>query len=158
MHLTRYDREFLLQFQPICTEKPDVSLDPIGLEAVGDQPHYPLTRGGSGRHRTSSAAVTPPKPRQASMPGFKPMGNFFTPTSGMTSEERFAISERSTSSTVTDSAMPLGRSDQATNSDSKGGPGGKRTRSKRKKFRAVKVSSDQGISQNDPNFQNCSPA
>ena len=49
----------------ICTEKPDVPLDPIGLEAVGDQSHYPLTRG------ASSAAIPPPVSQQASMSGFK---------------------------------------------------------------------------------------
>jgi translation initiation factor 4G len=122
----------------ICTEKPDVPLDAIGLEAVSDQPHYPLTRGGSGRHRTSSAAMPPPISRQASMSGFKPntpggftMGNFSTPTSKMTSEERFAMSQRSTSSTVSGSGMPFGRSGQMTRTSSQGGPGSNRTRSKR---------------------------
>lgn len=49
-----------------------------------------------GHNRTSSAAIPPPISRQASTYGFKPtpsgltMGNFSTPTSKMTSEERFA--------------------------------------------------------------------
>ena len=103
----------------ICTEKPDVPLDAIALEAVGDLSHYPMTRGGSGRHRTSSAAMPPPISRQASMSGFKPntpggftMGNFSTPTNKMTGDERFALSQRSTSGTVTGPGMPFGRPGQ----------------------------------------------
>ena len=59
------------------------------------------------------------------------MGNFSTPTSKMTSEERFAMSQRSTSSTVPGSGMPFGRSGQMTRTSSQGGPGSNRTRSKR---------------------------
>ena len=135
----RYDREFLLQFMAVCTEKPDVPLDVIGLEAIGDQPQYQMSRGGSGRHRTTSTAMPPPISRQASMSGFKPpggafsMGNFSTPTptSKMTSEERFAMSQRSTSATVTGPGMPFGRPGQMTRTSSQGGPGSNRTRSKR---------------------------
>ena len=143
----------------ICTEKPDVPLDPIGLEAVGDQPPCPPARNGSGRLRSSSAALSPPKPRQASMPGFNPnapggftMGNFSTPMNKMTSEERFAISQCSTSSAVTGSCMQFGRSGQTTRSSSQGGPGstrtrtkrgGERTRTKRNKANVANVSSDQ---------------
>lgn len=136
----RYDREFLLQFMAICIEKPDVPLDVIGLEAANDQPHshYPMTRTSSGRHRTSSAAMPPPLSRQASVSGFKSgtsggftMGNFSTPTSKMTSEERFAISQRSTSSTVPGQGMPFGRQGPMTRTSSQGGPGNNRTRSKR---------------------------
>ena len=56
----------------ICTEKPDVPLDPIDLEAVGDQSHYPLTRGGSRRRGTSPAPIPSPMSQQASMSDFKP--------------------------------------------------------------------------------------
>ena len=105
----------------VCTQKPDVPLDIIGLEAIGDQPHSPLTRDSSGRHRTSSA-------QQASIFGFKPetsngftMGQFSAPKK-MTSEERFAMSRLPTPNTT------IGL----------GGPGSdntasKRTRSKRGK-------------------------
>ena len=57
----------------ICTEKPDApSLVVLGLDAIDDQPHYPMTRGGSGRHRTSPVAIPPPLSRQALMSGLKP--------------------------------------------------------------------------------------
>lgn len=123
----------------VCTEKPDVPLDVIGLEAVGDQQHYPMTRTSSGRHRTSSSAMPPPISRQASVSGFKPnppggfttMGNFSTPTSKMTSDERFAMSQRSTSSTIPNQGMPFGRQGPMTRTSSQGGPGSNRTRSKR---------------------------
>jgi len=107
---------------PVCTENPDAPLGVLGLEAVGDQPHYPLARGGSGRHKTSSAAMPPPISRQALMSGFKPgtsggftMGNFSSSKSKMTSEERFAMSQRSTSDTVTDPGMLFGRPDTSSN-------------------------------------------
>ena len=138
----------------ICTEKPDVPLDPIGLEAVGDQPHYPLTCGGSGRHRTSSTVIPSPISQQASTSDFRPnppggftMGNFSTPMSNMTSEERFAISQRSTSSTVISPGMPFDRSGLITHNSSQDGPDGKRTRNrtrtKRNKIRAANASNNQ---------------
>ena len=112
----------------VCTEKPDVPLDVIGLEAVGDQQHYPMTRGGSGRHRTSSALIPQPTPQQASISGFKPgtsgrftMEDFSTPVSKMTSEERFAMLQHSTSSAFTGSGMGFGRQDQATRRGGKRG-------------------------------------
>ncbi|KAK0195866.1 hypothetical protein F5146DRAFT_308587 [Armillaria mellea] len=46
----RYDREFLLQFMPVCKEKPE------GLEPP-DKIIYPMGCGGSGRHRQGSGAV-----------------------------------------------------------------------------------------------------
>ena len=122
----------------IFTERSDIPLDRVRLEAVGDQPRYPPTRSGSGHYRTSSAVMPPPTSRQASMPGFKPntqvgftMGRFSAPASKMTSEERFGISRPSTSSTAIGSGMPFGRSGQMTQSSGKGGPGSNRTRSKR---------------------------
>ena len=168
----RYDREFLLQFMAVCTEKPEVPLDVIGLEAVGTQPHYPLTRGGSDRHRTSSAAMPPPISRQASMSGFKPstsggftMGNFSTPTSKMTSEERFAMSQRSTSGTVTGGpGMPFGRPGQMTRTSSQGGPSSNRTRSKRggernesNKVHAVNMFNNQASKDHGANLEPVAP-
>lgn len=108
--MIRYNREFLLQFMPICTEKPDISLDLICLEAVGNRPHYPLTRGS--------------KP---GVPGGFTMGNFSTPTIKMTSEERFMMTQRSTSTTVPGPSMQ----DPMTQTGGQGDPGGNRTRSKR---------------------------
>ena len=140
----------------ICTEKPDVPLDPIGLEAVGDQPHYPLTRGGSERHRISSTAIIVPSPisQQVSTSDLRPnhpggftMGNFSTPMSNLTSEERLAISQRSTSSAVISPGMPFGRSGQITHNSSQDGPDSKRTRNrtrtKRNKVRAANASDNQ---------------
>ena len=102
----RYDREFLLQFMQVCREKPPhlpPGLDTLGLEPV-DQTSYRMTRGGSGPYRQASAGVSV-SPRSASIGlvvggGFKPgappypfqMGQFSTPDSKLTSEERFLIS------------------------------------------------------------------
>jgi len=108
----------------VCTEKPGVPLGIIGLDAVGDPPHHP-------RHKTSSAAVHPPMSQQASMYGFKPdtpgvftTGNFSIPTSKMTAEERFVMSQPSTSSTTTGSGL-------MSRIDVQDGPGSNRKRSKR---------------------------
>ena len=166
----RYDREFLLQFMAVCTEKPDVPLDVIGLEAIGDQPHFPMTRTSSARHRTSSAAMPPPPiSRQVSMSGFKPntpggfnMGNFSTPTSKMTSEERFAMSQRSTSAAATGPGMQFGRPGQMTRTSS--GPGSNRTRSKRggernesNKVHAANMFNNQSAKDQASNFEPVAP-
>jgi len=48
--IPRYDREFLLQFRKICTEKP-VHLPPletIGLDPLGEPSSLSMSRGGSG--------------------------------------------------------------------------------------------------------------
>ena len=122
----------------VCTEKPDVTLGIISLDAIGERQRLPPTRGDSGRPRSSSTVMHLPMSQRASMTGFKPnspsgftMGNFSTPTSKMTSEERFAMSQRSTSSTVTGSGMPFGQQGPMTRTGVKGGPGSNRTRSKR---------------------------
>jgi len=95
----------------ICKEKPATlpPLDAIGIEPL-DHSSLHLMRGGSGRHRTSSAALPPQ--RQASIglgfsPGtmgkgvsnsFNPMGNFGTgAASKLSSEDRFAASSRAAS-------------------------------------------------------------
>ncbi|KAF4563218.1 hypothetical protein EYR40_007074 [Pleurotus pulmonarius] len=142
----RYDRDFLLQFMKICTEKPDMlpPLDAIGLQP-SDQISYSMTRGGSGRHRQSSGPVS--VSRQAStgpnfnqLSGFNKaspvntftMGQFATPGAAkMSSEDRFAMSSRSASGPA---GMAFGRPAQMQRTASQGGPGPmnkQRTRSKR---------------------------
>ncbi|KAL0955886.1 hypothetical protein HGRIS_002084 [Hohenbuehelia grisea] len=149
----RYDRDFLLQFMKVCKEKPDMlpPLDAIGLEPV-DQPNYPMTRGGSGRHRQSSNAA-PSATRQnssglglknmgqfgsANGPGAFAMGQFATPGAPgkMTSEERFAMSPANRSASGPAGLAFGGRPAQMQRTASQGGPGGvpmgsNRTRSKR---------------------------
>ncbi|TBU42561.1 hypothetical protein BD309DRAFT_991589 [Dichomitus squalens] len=129
----RYDRDFLLQFMAVCKEKPDSlpPLDAIGLEPVDQS--FALTRGGSHGRRSSSTAMPPPS-RQASVglgisgfnkPSVNPftMGQFSTPTQKLSSEERFAASNRSTSMSGTQAGMPFGRPPPMVRSSSQGGPG-----------------------------------
>ena len=144
IRLSRYDRDFLLQFMSVCKEKPDnlPNLEAIGLEPV-DQSHS-MGRGGSGR-RGVSGAMGPPSAttRQASVGlGLGPLNgkigaNFsmgqFSAGPKLTSEERFM---RSSSLSGGPGAMPFvgGRASPMVRSSSQGGPGAmgsKRTRSKR---------------------------
>ncbi|KAG1856929.1 hypothetical protein C8R48DRAFT_755948 [Suillus tomentosus] len=128
----RYDRDFLMQFMHICKEKPPTlpALDVLGIEPV-DQASFPMARGGSGRHRNASGAMPVSANRQASVglgiggfqkpsvpSGFQ-MGNFQSPGSKLTSEERFAMSNRSasTSSATSQFRSPMVRT------PSTGGPG-----------------------------------
>lgn len=150
----RYDREFLLQFMAVCKEKPD-SLPP--LDAIGLEPSdqsYPMSRGGSGR-RQASVSMGPPSsnaPRQASHglgisvsgkpSGSFTMGQFSTPNSKMSSDDRFAMSNRSASMSGGPQGLPFGRPAPLSRSSSQGGPGGvpmgsNRTRSKRGEKRNV---------------------
>ena len=106
-----YDREFLLQFMEVCTEKPDVPLGVVGLETVSGQPHYPLSRG-SGRHRITPQSMPLQAPKssfQLDIPGGSAAANF-----SLTSNERVAAVQPSTSYMTV-------------------GPTGKRIRSKRGK-------------------------
>ncbi|KAG2153178.1 armadillo-type protein [Suillus clintonianus] len=135
-----------MQFMHICKEKPPTlpALDVLGIEPV-DQSSFAMARGGSGRHRNASGAMPPSATRQASVglgiggfqkpsvpSGFQ-MGNFQSPGSKLTSEERFAMSSNvrsaSTSSATAQFRAPMVRT------PSQGGPGhpmhGNRTRSKR---------------------------
>jgi len=105
-----FDRDFLLQFMSICKGKP-ATLDNIGLDPANplDQASLSRTRGGKGRHRTSSGAIPPS--RQATIDlgfsptalgkgtsSFNPMGNFATVgASKLSSEDRFAASSRAAS-------------------------------------------------------------
>ncbi|KAK0212418.1 hypothetical protein DFS33DRAFT_25830 [Desarmillaria ectypa] len=152
----RYDRDFLLQFMSICKEKPESlpALDAIGLEP-SDQSSYPMSRGGSGRHRQSSGPV-PPQRQNSTGLGFNPgssfgkgsssstfsmggMGNFATiGGSKLNSDDRFNISNNMRATSVSGAAaMPFGgRPSQMQRTASQGGPGGapmgsNRTRSKR---------------------------
>ncbi|EPQ55181.1 hypothetical protein GLOTRDRAFT_61048 [Gloeophyllum trabeum ATCC 11539] len=137
----RYDRDFLLQFMSICKEKPDhlPPLDAIGLEPVGPD-HY-MTRGGSGRGNRSSSMGTPPLMRQASVglgisnfgkPGGFAMGQFATPSSKLSSEERFAMANSGRGGAAGASAFG-GRPPSMSRTPSQGGPGSGsgRTRSHR---------------------------
>ncbi|KAF9781652.1 eukaryotic translation initiation factor 4G1-domain-containing protein [Thelephora terrestris] len=101
----RYDREFLLQFLAICTEKPDIPLGIIGSE--GNQPHVLTVR--QSKPRTSSGST---------------MGTFSTPSSKMTSEERFAAKLNS----VPDRGK---QQNPLTETGDQGVPRNNRTRSKR---------------------------
>ncbi len=60
----------------ICKEKPESlpALDAIGLEP-SDQINYPMSRGGSGRHRQGSGAVPPQRQNSTSL-GFNPGSSF----------------------------------------------------------------------------------
>ncbi|KAK0454526.1 hypothetical protein EV421DRAFT_422018 [Armillaria borealis] len=153
----RYDRDFLLQFMSICKEKPESlpALDAIGLEP-SDQINFPMSRGGSGRHRQGSGAVPPQRQNSTSL-GFNPgssfgkggssstfsmggMGNFATSIGGskLNSDDRFNMSNnmRAVSGSAA-TPMPFGnRPSQMQRTASQGGPGGapmgsNRTRSKR---------------------------
>jgi translation initiation factor 4G len=131
-----------MQFMHICKEKPPTlpALDVLGIEPV-DQVSFPMARGGSGRHRNASGAMPVSANRQASVglgiggfqkpsipSGFQ-MGNFQSPGSKLTSDERFAMSNSrsaSTSSTTSHFRSPM------TRTPSTGGPGHpNRVRSKR---------------------------
>ncbi|KAH7909368.1 ARM repeat-containing protein [Hygrophoropsis aurantiaca] len=143
----RYDRDFLLQFMSICKEKPDhlPPLDVLGIEPV-DQSTFAMSRGGSGRHRNASGALTPSATARqnsiglgiggfggANAGGFA-MGQFSTPTTKLSSEERFAMASGARSASVGSAAgMQFGRNAPMARTSSQGGPGHmtKRTRSKR---------------------------
>jgi translation initiation factor 4G len=138
-----YDRDFLLQFMNICKEKPDhlPPLDVIGLEP-SDTSHT-MSRGGSGRNRSSNSLSMPSNTRSPSIGlGFLPgsmgkasgsgfqMGQFSTSASKMSSEERFLAASAGRSVSVT--GGPLGsRPPAMVRTISQSGTGRDRTRSKR---------------------------
>jgi len=97
----------------VCTEKPDVPLDMVGLDAVGGQPHRPVPRS-SGRNHTLTQPMSLQAPKSGLQPGTP--GGFATVNFSLTSKERVMVVQPSTSYTII-------------------GPGGKRTRSKRGKER-----------------------
>ncbi|KAI6029329.1 hypothetical protein BKA83DRAFT_4217320 [Pisolithus microcarpus] len=152
----RYDRDFLLQFMAVCKEKPPnlPPLDILGIEPV-EQSAFGLSRGGSGRHRQPSAPMSATGARSASIglgigpfkpgppPGPFAMGQFGTPGTKLTSEERFLMSQgvRSASVGTGPAAASLLSRPALTRTPSQGGPGGHpmgghRVRSKRGEKRA----------------------
>jgi translation initiation factor 4G len=127
----------------ICKEKPDnlPPLDVIGLEP-GDPSSLTMSRGGSGRSRAPSGMAVPPNVRSASIGlgiassglgkspsiGFQ-MGQFSTSAGKMSSEERFAVANRSVS---VSGGQPGGRLPTMVRTISQGGNGSRdRLRSKR---------------------------
>jgi len=148
----------------ICKEKPATlpPLDAIGLEPV-DQASLSMTRGGSGRHRTSSGAIPPS--RQASIglgfspstlgkgtSSFNPMGNFATVgASKLSSEDRFAASARAASVSGAP-GMPFARPMAMTRTASQGGR--ERTRSKRGEKRGDNNKAPGGGHQQNSAFNN----
>ncbi|KZP09261.1 hypothetical protein FIBSPDRAFT_938560 [Athelia psychrophila] len=105
-------------FARSCKEKPD-QLPPLG--AIGLEPvdMFSMSRGGSGRHRTTSMQMGPPGPLAGSIglgignfakPGGSfSMGNFATPGgTGKSSEERFAASNRAVSVGGAGAPAPFG--------------------------------------------------
>ncbi|KAF4563239.1 hypothetical protein EYR40_007051 [Pleurotus pulmonarius] len=131
----KYDRDFLLQFMRICTEKP---VKMLPLDAIGLQPpvqtSYSTARGGSSRYSQSYGAV--PASHQASTglsfnqpSGFNKassvntftMGRFAAPGAAkMSSEDGFGISSRSASGPA---GMAFGRPAQMQRTASQGGAG-----------------------------------
>ncbi|KAG1824451.1 armadillo-type protein [Suillus subaureus] len=114
----RYDRDFLMQFMHICKEKPPTlpALDVLGIEPV-DRSSFPMALGGPGCHRNASGAMPISTNRQASVglgiggfqkpsipSGFQ-MGNFQSPGSKLTSEERFSMSNSCSASTSSASSQ-----------------------------------------------------
>ncbi|KAL1719721.1 hypothetical protein EV715DRAFT_251035 [Schizophyllum commune] len=173
----RYDRDFLLQFMEVCKEKPDrmPPLDAIGLEPMGPA-DFAMSRGGSHRKpsnaqapsRTSSMNFGGPGGAFGGKPGgsaFGGMGNFQTPTSKLTSQERFERANAGGSPT-----MGFSRPSALSRTSSQGGPGStdnKRTRSQRGnkrgdrqeggKFNGPPQGHGSGFGQNAQNALNLEP-
>ncbi|PBK74051.1 ARM repeat-containing protein [Armillaria solidipes] len=149
-----YDRGFLLQFMPVCKEKPESlpALDAIGLEP-SDKINYPKK---SGRNSQGSSAVPPQRQNSTSL-GFNPgssfgtgestgtfsmggMGNFVTSIGGskLSSDERFNMTNNMCAVSASGATpMPFGnRPSRMQTKASEGDIGGapmdsNRTRSKR---------------------------
>ncbi|KAG6895624.1 hypothetical protein C0992_000314 [Termitomyces sp. T32_za158] len=105
--LLRYDRPFLLQFMEVCKANPEGLPDLVttGLEPglTHAQENFPMSRGGSGRHKGGSSAPSRQGSLGLGITGFKPgqsmfptMGNFGS-GSKLSSEDRFAASTRAVS-------------------------------------------------------------
>ncbi|KAG8988055.1 hypothetical protein FRB90_002993, partial [Tulasnella sp. 427] len=159
----KYDRDFLLQFMQVCKDKPDnlSSLDALGIErgAGGDEPPAFGMPNRPSRTRMGSLGP-PPGARSASVnmglgltgfhgakggnAPFVGMGNFQATPNRMTSEERFAASNRAVSGGSTFMRGPaLSRSSSQGGVGAIGGPNavpqspreGNRTRSQRGRTR-----------------------
>ncbi|KAG9043105.1 hypothetical protein FS837_010034, partial [Tulasnella sp. UAMH 9824] len=160
----KYDRDFLLQFMQICKDKPDnlSSLDSLGIErGAGDDSGPSFGSVGRNQRSRMGSMGPPPGNRSASgsiglgltgFPGGKGsapfvMGNFSSTPSRMTSEERFAASNRDravSGSGFRGGAVPMGRSSSQGGVGGIGGPNavppspreqGNRTRSQRGRTR-----------------------
>ncbi|KAI6046359.1 armadillo-type protein [Pisolithus marmoratus] len=138
----RYDRDFLLQFMAVCKERPP-NLSSLDFLTIGvfDKPS---------RKRSGPRCQTGPTPasgvRSASigidLGSFTPsgpfaMGQFGTPSTEFTSEERFLMSQSARSAFVGGGPTALPSHSALTQTPGQGGPGGKpggrHTRSKRGK-------------------------
>uniref|UniRef100_D8Q9Y9 MI domain-containing protein n=2 Tax=Schizophyllum commune (strain H4-8 / FGSC 9210) TaxID=578458 RepID=D8Q9Y9_SCHCM len=161
----------------VCKEKPDrmPPLDAIGLEPMGPA-DFAMSRGGSHRKpsnaqapsRTSSMNFGGPGGAFGGKPGgsaFGGMGNFQTPTSKLTSQERFERANAGGSPT-----MGFSRPSALSRTSSQGGPGStdnKRTRSQRgnkrgdrqegSKFNGPPQGHGSGFGQNAQNALNLEP-
>ncbi|KAF7315030.1 MI domain-containing protein [Mycena indigotica] len=141
----RYDCAFLLQFMPICKEKPD-NLPPLDAIGIGPADQAAMTRTSSrgGTHRpgrTSSMSgpsggnTTPgfPFPGKGPAPFGGSMGHFRGAGTKLTSEERFALANGNRATSV--SGLGQFRPAQMQRTASQPGVGSalgsKRTRSKR---------------------------
>ncbi|KIJ05692.1 hypothetical protein PAXINDRAFT_103675 [Paxillus involutus ATCC 200175] len=126
-----------MQFMHVCKEKPlNLSrLDILGIEPV-DPTSFNMIRGGSGRHRKTSM-TGPLEGKAGASPTHLAMGQFSTPTSKLTTEERFMLLTGARSASVGGAPANMQfRATAMTHTPSQGGPGGhpmgsKRTRSKR---------------------------
>ncbi|KAL4079179.1 ARM repeat-containing protein [Scleroderma citrinum] len=106
----RYDRDFLLQFMAVCRGKPP-NLPPLEALEIS-RSSYNMTHGGHGRHHQTCAAILASGAHSPSdaldIAGFKTgvppnqftMGQFSTPGSKLTSEERFMITPGAPSAPV----------------------------------------------------------
>ena len=153
----RYDRDFLMQFMHICKEKP-ATLSPrdvLGIEPV-DLSSFAMTRGGSGHHRNPSSAAPSSATRQASLGlgigGFqKPsalgpflMDNFQSARSKLASEEGFALSPGSRSTSVV--IPPSQYRSTMVRTPSQGGPGHPKASNRSRSKRGVKRGDSSNVS------------
>ncbi|KAJ7350760.1 hypothetical protein DFH08DRAFT_695670, partial [Mycena albidolilacea] len=128
-----YDRDFLLQFMSICTEKPDrlPPLDDIGIGPV-DQNSIPRTNSRGGPHRAARMlSISHPSGGYDSVgfPGFggskaavlDAMGNF-VPGSEST-QERFDMTSSNLSTSISGIGSPFNRMPPMTRLTSQGGVG-----------------------------------
>ncbi|KAG6382037.1 hypothetical protein JVT61DRAFT_671 [Boletus reticuloceps] len=114
----RYDRDFLMQFMQICKEKPPhlPPLDILGIEPVDQSTFSSMTRTSFG---------TPARHLPGTAPSPFAMGQFSTPTSKLTSEERYLLATGARSASVSGggpAAFQIGRPPMARTA-SQGGPG-----------------------------------
>ena len=138
----RHDRDFLMQFMQLCKEKPPnlPPLDILGIEPVDQSTFgHHMTRGGTGRHRQPSSAMTPTTrqssfglgisgsftPEPGAAPGPFPMGQFSTLASKLTSEESYLLLTGARSASVSSgpAALQFGGRPAMTRTASQGGPG-----------------------------------